>query len=99
MPPLWCCSLGQSTTVVATPADDEAESKDGRPFHVMQRKPEKEINHAKLSKHLIVDDSSFNRLVLRRFLNIIGVEVGTIYRNASGPICLSWFRHRCYWIH
>lgn len=47
-------------------------------FQLLNKKPNIAINRTKLSKHLIVDDSSFNRLVLRRFLNIMGIEVDEV---------------------
>jgi len=47
-------------------------------FQLLNKKPNFSINRTKLSKHLIVDDSSFNRLVLRRFLNIMGIEVDEV---------------------
>ncbi len=40
--------------------------------------PTRTFADAKNSRHLIVDDSSYNRLVLRRYLNGIGVHVDEV---------------------
>lgn len=65
----WCCGAKQ---VISSPVEES------KHFHLLERKPGTVINRTKIAKHLIVDDSSFNRLVLKRFLNIMGIIVDEV---------------------
>lgn len=66
-------TTGLDTSIGGTTKDEL--DLDNTYYYVVKRRPSLAMNPTKLDKHLVCDDSSFNRLVLRRFLNIIGIEV------------------------